>query len=443
MNEITKNKITNENITTRKRLGSRLWKKAQDTINALYGDMPDVRILNRFYSEKMLFENTDYIIMWDLVAELRLRAKENNCLTKLAGTDTAAFSAFLLGATETNPLPLHYLCPVCKRTEFAEERALPWDMPDKPCNCGAMMRLDGFNIPKEMCISRNLGPWPHLSVSSDFIGFAEKIIREKTAGLYKICKLTKPEYPILRLVFLPFDTGADCEENIDTVDDKYNSYPQITIVPTVIYDNAQKLSETTKIDFAEIMTDISERLFSDSRIMSAFRNGDIGGIPGFDSHRLSLTNELREALTTVSPRNYYELLKYLGAMHGTGTWWDNTELLVKNKACEIGDIPSHRDDVFMLIRDKLVESGHTDVGIAHNVATRVRLGVYARSGICAEDNSLIEYLNLPNWFIPYVEKIEYMSSKANSISVLRTALTFMWYKVNCPEAFSECIESRL
>ena len=440
MDNTSKNAVIKEKITERKRIERNLWKKAHNALTCLYGDLPDVRILNRFYSEKMLFENGDYIMMWDLVAELRLRAKEMDCLTKLSGTDTATLTAFLLSATETNPLELHYLCPVCKKVEFIKDKALPWDLPDKPCECGGVMSADGFDIPYEMCISRKFGPWPHLAVSSAFMKTAEEIVREKMGGLYRICKLTKPEFAILKFVFLPFDGEQDYEEDVDTVDDKYNRLPQITIMSTVIQDNAKKLSEVTGIDFDEVTAEISERYLSDSRIITAFKNGDIEWIPGFYGWRHPRVSELCEELKATAPKNSYDLLKYLGTMQGTSNWWDNAESLVKDGICKIGDIPSHRDDIFMILRERLKKAGHTDVGIAHNIATKIRLGVYSRVGISAEDRALLEYLDLPEWFIPYVEKIEYMTSKSNSISSLRIALAFMWYKVNHPETFKKIVK---
>ncbi len=431
-------------IKNNKELGKikrELWKKAHDALNFIYGDMPDVRILNRFYSEKMLFENSDYIMMWDLVAELRLKAKEDGSITRIYGTNTDAFASFLLAATETNPLELHYLCPVCKKVEFiGEKKVLPWDLPDKPCECGGVMSADGFDIPKEMCISRKLGPWLHLAVSSAFMKTAEKIVREKMGGLYRICKLTKPDFAILKFVFLPFSDEPDYEEDVDTVDDKYDNYPQITITTTVIQGDAKKLSDATGMDFDEVTAKISERFLLDSRIMTAFKNGDIEWIPGFYGWRHPRVSELCEELKAASPKTSYDLLKYLGTMQGTSNWWDNAERLVKDGICKIGDIPSHRDDIFMMLRERLREAGHTDVGIAYNIATQIRLGVYARVGISAEDRALLDYLDLPEWFIPYVEKIEYMTSKSNSISSLRIAIAFMWYKINYPCAFDKAVK---
>ena len=162
---------------------------------------------------------------------------------------------------------------------------------------------------------------------------------------------------------------------------------------------------------------------------------------GFDWHRHPRVDELKEGFKAADIKDRYDLLKFLGTMHGTSNWWDNAERLVKDGICKIGDIPSHRDDVFLLLRDKLREVGHTDVGIAYNITTKTRLGVYSRVAIRAEDRALIEYLDLPEWFVPYIEKIQYMSNKANSVGTLRIALAFMWYKINYPCVFDEVVKS--
>ena len=108
-----------------------------------------------------------------------------------------------------------------------------------------------------------------------------------------------------------------------------------------------------------------------------------------------------------------------------------------------GDIPSHRDDVFMIIRDKLREAGYNDPGIAYNIVGKIRNGNNSLGEIKSEDRMLLEHLGLPDWFISYVEKIQFLFPKARSVNNLRTALVFMWYKVNYPEEFAKCSPSRL
>ncbi len=436
MDDALKNKIINTKINERKKLMRELWKKAEDALKALYGDMPDMRILNRFYTEKMIFGETDSVILWDLVAETIHQAKEKGYTTTIAGTDGSCFTAYLLGMCE-NPLPLHYLCPVCKKTEFINERALPWDMPNKPCECGGVMRADGFDIPFETHIRMAHRPWPNVCVNPAFMEEAKQIVRKKVGGLYRICTLTKPDYAPVKFVFLPFNGESEFEEHVDTVDGKYDDFPRITIIPFDLYERKARLCEETGENLFEGI--LSKKVLSDPRIIEAFANGDTDNIPNFTSKFL----DMKEALRLASPKNYYDLLQFMGAMHGTNTWCNNAECLIRDGICSIGDIPTHRDDVFMLLRDKLREAGHEDVGIAYNLAMKIRYGISANRGISAEELALLDYLDLPEWFIPYAERIQYMFSKAHNIESLRIALTFMWYKINYPKEFDACVKSKL
>ena len=419
-----------------------LWARAEDALHALYGYMPDLRILNRFYAEKMICGKSDNIIFWDLIADLRIEAKHRKELTRLAGNAAFSLVSYLLGASEINPLALHYFCPECKAVEFVNDRSLPWDLPVKRCTCGCEMHPDGFNLPAELYATGTV-PCMHLSVSSDFVKTAEKLIREKMQGLYRICKLTNKDFEPIKFAFLPFDGSPDFEESGDAADDKYVCFPQITVITPHGYGDAKKLSETTGVDFDEIAAGISARYLSDPRIVEEFEKGNVGGVLGFDWARHPRASEIKDQLISASPKSTYDLLKYLGAMQGTSNWWGNAERLIKDGSCSVGDIPSHRDDVFAIIRDRLRESGYDCVGIAYNIANKARVGFYSNNGVSGEDLAILDGLDLPDWFIPYIEKVSYMSPKSVGIETLRIALAFMWYKINYREAFDACVESRL
>ena len=87
----------------KEKLKKELWKRAERVFFTLYGEAPDARILKRFCDEKMIFGDTDAIIMWDLVAEIRLEATHQGHLTNLTGTDSSCFVAYLMGASDINP----------------------------------------------------------------------------------------------------------------------------------------------------------------------------------------------------------------------------------------------------------------------------------------------------------------------------------------------------
>ena len=417
-------------LSEKDKLKKELWEYAEKALYTLYGENPDVRILKRFYDEKTILDNKDDIILWNIVADLRIEAKHQGHLTNLTGTDSSCFIAYLMGASDINPLSLHYLCSNCGKIEFIEDNcALPFDIAYKPCECGYSMQADGFNIPCEMYMGKR-APWPHLNVAYPFIQTAEKIVREKTQGIYRIVKLTKPNFEPLKFFFLPHDGNPDFEENVDTVDDKYLDFPQITVAAPFGYDAATKLTNATGIDFYEILEKISNKHLSESLLISEFANGNTDGVLGFDFRNHPRLVGLKEDLRIASPQSSYDLLKFLGATHGTRNWLYNGNELVKNGLCKIRDLPSHRDDVFMLLRDKAKVDADVALAIANKKSNRLR-----SNELTDKERNLLENLDMPTWFVPYIEKVIYMGSKAAIVGTLRIALVIMWYKVNFPDKF--------
>ena len=419
-----------------------LWKRAEEALYALYGDMPDIRILNRFYAEKITLGQSDSIIFYDLMADIRIEAKDRKELTRLGGNGAFSLVAYLMGASEINPLKLHYFCPRCKMVEFVNARALPWDMPSKQCACGCEMRPDGFDLACELYATKSV-PYMHLSVSSDFLPIAKRLIKEKMTGLYRIADLSAADLKLNKFVFLPLSGEPDFNKILDRTDNKYAGIPQIAITAVRGYDVPKMLSNSCGIDFDEITAEISDRYLSDPRIIAEFARANIGGVLGFDWFGNPHSAEIKDQLIAAAPKSSYDLLKYLGSMQGVSNWWDNAERLVKDGVCAIGDIPSYRDDIFAVVRDKLEEAGQPGAGIAYKISNNARVGFYAKNGLGGLDLAILESLDLPDWFIPYIEKVSYMSPKAVGVETLRIALAFMWYKINYPEAFDAFVKARL
>lgn len=93
----------------------RILNKAYKRLLEIYGGervTPDIGILNRFYKEKMMLNECElYTRCLGLLGEIRKAADDRGEHIFVRGTTGSSFVAYLLGATDTNPLPRHVYCP--------------------------------------------------------------------------------------------------------------------------------------------------------------------------------------------------------------------------------------------------------------------------------------------------------------------------------------------
>ena len=82
----------------------RLWKAAHRALCGRYGEQMPHEVLNRWLSEYEELRTTDAILCFELLRCLRARAAETGAHVLVRGALGSSFVAFVLGATEVNPL---------------------------------------------------------------------------------------------------------------------------------------------------------------------------------------------------------------------------------------------------------------------------------------------------------------------------------------------------
>jgi len=351
-----------------------IWDKAYKRIFELYGDMPDLRIVSRFYSEKqalMQYEVGKYF--YDL-AKLRQEAEDAGERLIVKNAVASCLVAYLLGTTDENPLPAHYYCPNCKTVKWMDGKCV-FDLRERTCACGERMKADGFDIPFET-----------------YLPYAKKL---KTAD-------TVPE-------------------NYQQLFDSILSHFQKSLLDTV--NICKQLEKATGVCMDSID-------LNDCAVKHRLLTGDFEKLAGVSGEKA-----IKQMIELAHPLTYNELLKLIGLAHGTCTWRHNAEHLLADGVCFISNIPATRDDVFMTIHEAMRDCYFYDTGFAYDVANKARHGYYLEHGMDYYTNSTLQMLGLDDWFVGFIRMTHYMSTKALAVLELKYSIILTWYQAYYPSLF--------
>ncbi len=353
-----------------------IWDKAYNRIFGLYGDMPDLRIVSRFYSEKQAFMQYKVGKYFYDLAGLRQEAEDAGERLIVKNVVASCLVAYLLGTVDENPLPAHYYCPKCKTVEWMEGRCV-FDLLDRTCACGERMKPDGFDIPFET-----------------YLPYAKKL---KTAD-------TVPE-------------------NYKQLFDSILSHFQRSLLDTV--NICKQLEKATGI----CMDDID---LNDREVKRRLLTGNFEKLAGLGGEKV-----IKQMIATAHPLTYHDLLKLIGLAHGTCTWRHNSEYLIADGACSLSDIPATCDEVFMTIRDAMRDCDFHDAGFAYDVANKARRGYYLERGMGDYTNQTLSMLGLDDWFGSFIRITHYMSTKALAVLELKYSIILTWYQAYYPREYQK------
>ena len=353
-----------------------IWNIAYKRIFETYGDVPDLRIVNRFYSEKQAFMQYEVGKYFYDLFRLRAEVKQADERMIVKNTVASCFVAYLLGATDENPLPAHYYCPKCKTVVWMEGRCV-FDLRDRTCACGEKMKADGFDIPFE-----------------SYLPYAKK---------HRVADVTYESF--LELSEATF------------------SHYQKSLLDTV--NICKQLEKATGVGMDSI--DLNDR-----EVKHRLLTGDFEKLAGVGGEEV-----IKQMITFAHPLMYHELLKLIGLAHGTFTWRHNAEHLLADGACSLADIPATRDEVFMTIRDAMRDCDFHDTGFAVEVANKARHGYYREHGMDHYTNGTLQMLGLDDWFGSYIRSTQYMSTKALAVLELKYSIILNWYQVYYPREYQQ------
>lgn len=109
---------------------------------------PSDPMYERAERELEYIESNGQLSILSKVLEIKAFAARHNLPMLLNGKANGSLVLYLLGISNFNPMPAHYVCLSCGTIEWTNMTSFGIDLPDKNCpECSSQMHKDGFNIP--------------------------------------------------------------------------------------------------------------------------------------------------------------------------------------------------------------------------------------------------------------------------------------------------------
>ena len=130
-------------------------KMVYDKAHEIYGDVLPKNIEERLEAELAGIIGGGYDVIYLIAEKLVKKSNEDGYFVGSRGSVGSSLVATMMGITEVNGLPPHYVCPNCKKSYFEQEDGETlaslypsgYDMPDRTCECGTKLKKEGQDMP--------------------------------------------------------------------------------------------------------------------------------------------------------------------------------------------------------------------------------------------------------------------------------------------------------
>ena len=392
--------------------------KAELKMKELYGEQLPISISNRFKTEELMLKNQVMLRWMGFLGELHDRFYEEDNFFLVRGAQMgSSFIAWLLGATNVNPLQAHYYCPKCKKIEFVSNVKCGLDAPDKKCSCGVAYEKDGFGI--DAIHMYPLFGGCDINISDGAMELAKECFKDYFREYSEIreIKIQKSEAEeeninkgqltnVVRYILVPREVSVQYPGEILTLSpeeyfQKFSKFERLMIIEDPQEHSSFKEIENIKISVVNIQ-DYLKYAVEKKKFKIDYLEKDL--------------NEFASKLLSAS---FTELLAIEGCLHGTGVWEENGEKLYI-EGIPLSELITNREDAYTYLYSKLNgKCCDNPSGQVYEIVKNLQKGIYAGKGIPADLEQLLLENEVPEWYIDSMKKIHYIFPKAHLITYLK------------------------
>ena len=462
-------------------------KMAIENAERLYGKpLPDI-VEKRLNRELEAIIGHGYAVLYLIAQKMVKKSNEDGYVVGSRGSVGSSLVANVIGITEVNPLPPHYLCPECGKSVFPEtDLESGYDLPAMKCpGCGNEMLKNGQSIPFETFLGFEGDKVPDIDLN--FSGeyqekahsFIEELfgrdhvfragtistVAERTAfgfvrayseksgknlrraeqeriarGIVGV-KRTTGQHPG-GLMIVPKDMDVHNFTPVQhPANDTKSSILTTHFAYEVIHDDLVKIDALGHDDptFIKMLKDITgvdpEKIpMDDEETLGIFSSLKPLGLRfhelGTDVGTLGIpefgTTFVRSMLSDTRPSTFGELVRISGLSHGTDVWLNNAKDIITSGHASLSQVIACRDDIMNYLIGKGMEPKE-----AFKIMEKVRKG----KGLSKEDEIEIRSCGAPEWFMNSCKKIKYLFPRAHAAAYVSMGYRVAYFKVHFPLAF--------
>ena len=458
------------------------------TAKEIYGDpLPEI-IEARLKKELDSIISNGFGVVYLISQKLVKKSLDDGYLVGSRGSVGSSLVATMMGITEVNPMPPHYICPKCKHSEFFDDGKYNsgFDLPDKECeSCGIPFIKEGQDIPFETFLGFKGDKVPDidLNFSGEYQATAHNYTKElfgvdyvyragtistladKTAfgyvngymndhGLRKrkaeIDRLSSESEGIKRTTgqhpggiivipdsmdvfdFTPIQYPADdTTSEWRTTHFDFHSIDEnvlkLDILGHVDPTMIRMLEDLTGVDPKTIQIDDKDtmKLFEGPEVLGVSRDEIMSNTGTYGVPEFG-TPFVREMLEDTKPNTFGELVQISGLSHGTDVWLGNAQDLIRKGICDISTVIGCRDDIMVTLMYK---------GLEPSLAFKIMESVRKGRGLQPEWIETMKQNGVEDWYIDSCLKIKYMFPKAHAAAYVLMAVRIAYFKVHYPKEY--------